>query len=171
MKLSRVERLLLLNQYAMMADLIDADSARLILTHGFEREYENLPNAEQILSEACETLSVERCQEVFDVLDMYCFWLQQCWRKLGGEETGISKDAIVFPGFGGNPERAELEYARFLRNRKEFEELEAEQPNLYNSTAQLPWYRKMLAVWRDRKRNQFPLTASDIRSILDAPNA
>jgi uncharacterized protein YfbU (UPF0304 family) len=77
-----------------------------VLERGYELEYTWLAESIQ------EPMSVEECEEVYDILEMdsdLLFAHEQL-----GEASGVDKAAVAFRGFDGNEEARTLSYAPFL---------------------------------------------------------
>lgn len=99
-KLTRVERKILANQYAIL-ERVDPDHAedyaqqRETLEYGFEADYEALL---QDVYDEPDTMSVEDCSYVGDVLQMYDM-MQTSFKN--GQTSGVDARLVRFPGFDG----------------------------------------------------------------------
>src|SRR3989344_5648187 len=116
MKLSKVERWMLANQYRILEALYPKEAKSLercreILEDGYELEYSQIS---QHIYKDEDTLSESECREVIEILAMFDelgYWYGQLKGK-----KGIEKSDILFSGFDGNDtqEVKYLSYARFL---------------------------------------------------------
>jgi uncharacterized protein YfbU (UPF0304 family) len=143
-----------------------------ILEHGYELEYTWLAESIQ------EPMSVEECEEVYDILEMHSDLLFA--HEQLGAASGVDKASVTFRGFDGNEEAGTLTYARFLiEDLGKWDDL-APVPgsNLNSHMPTLARYRGMLAVWRqwrdDRRKDPIGvtrdpmMTADEIRRIVEA---
>lgn len=116
MELSFKERLILTNQYEILAGLSKNDfeirknkNLAEIFKKGYSRNYCDAT------SDFSEELSPEECQFVVDVLDLYrdLYW---SWEKSTEIQDSIEKRNILFPGFDMNDpkEVRYLTYCRFM---------------------------------------------------------
>jgi uncharacterized protein len=147
--LTRIERLILANQYRILEALSPADSnqgkdyvsRRIALERGYEYEYDSL--AEHIRE---NVMSDKQCEEVYAILDLHRA-MKQSYEDLA-DKSGIEKGAVDFEGFDGNSaeEAQYMSYARYLREEGKYEDLAI--GDGYNSHwPQLGRYRRMLSVW------------------------
>lgn len=165
MKLTKIERLTLINQFKILEALYEDEADyyknhRTALEEGFELHYEWIF---EYLSE--EEMSSEECREVIDILNMYRA-LNFSYIRLK-DKSLIDEDRLKFDGFDGNNETKQLIYVRyFLRDLNRFEELHDKISHDYNSHSRmLPEYREMLDRWSDlnKKTN---LTQENIMYII-----
>jgi uncharacterized protein len=148
MKLSRVERWILANQYLIM-EKVEPDEAayyakaREAIQDGYEFEYDQL--AQGILDEP-HTMSDAECREVIDILAMFSA-LRDSYDALT-DKSGIDEGLIKFIGFSGNDETKQMGYANYFCNsRNAFQNLD--RTHDFNSHMPLlPYYRKMLVEWK-----------------------
>ncbi len=166
--LSLKERLALANQCKILAALYpqEADQYRShveALQSGYEMHYP------WIVEDFSSGLGKEECSEVLDVLQMYDD-LAYSYEALA-DKDGLREDDVAFPGFDGNNEGAQMDYARYfvvdlgrygrLRQRALDIGFNAHFPTL-------AMYRRMLPAHRRLSRAPKALSASDIRAILRA---
>jgi len=161
MKLTKIERLILANQYRILEKLYpeearDSREAFEILQSGYTLEYDSLPP--HLDSEVSE----ETCREVKDVLDMYRM-LKNAIRDLPPGGVAPSDDA-EFQGFDGNEETEHYSYALFLIE-TQGKWAESKNAELNSHTPMLERYRSMLGRWKHRN-DRFNLTAEDVAHIL-----
>ncbi len=178
MNLSQLDRVMLANQYKILA-LLDSgssdyyDTMREALEQGFESYYE-----EELFKAAYpETLSSEDSTLVIDAMSMYDA-LQNSYRRLD-DQSGIEEDRLVFPGFDGNHETAHYSYARFVVEREQrFTGLRFEKDrdgddtppailDRFNShSPTLDFYRARISAWKALP-NRYDLSREEILSILE----
>src|SRR5260221_13206589 len=115
-KLTRIERLLLYNQFTILQKLAtDEDDVEnykdlcAVLQHGYELEYNKL-----FSSIWGEGISHEDCRFVMDVLDM--FRVLQATHKTLADKSGIDPEDLRFSGFDGNNETDLMSYTEYLRD-------------------------------------------------------
>lgn len=164
MSLEKKERLILANQYRILA-LIDQENAdqyahwREALEYGYPSAYM------QVFDDIYDGLSEEECIFVVDVLSMYEA-LQNAHRKYG-EEFGTAA-AVAFPGFDGNNETPFMTYARFIREKEgRFDYLTVAEEDLNSHFTSLAVYERMLEVWR-KYDESLDLTIAAARDVLNA---
>jgi uncharacterized protein YfbU (UPF0304 family) len=163
MKLSKIERLLLINQFTFLERLNPGEAsfyADTILEEGYEGHYLELTGS---LSDG---LSAERSDELTAILNMYRS-LNFSYDDLQ-ETSGIDKAALEFPGLDGNEEGRELRYILYrLEDRGDFKELSENSENVgFNShMPMLDTYRNMLRTWANAG-NQAHLTRDEILDII-----
>jgi uncharacterized protein YfbU (UPF0304 family) len=160
MELTKVERLILFNQYRIL-EKIDPDEARAseeaceILASGYTLEYETLA------SHIDKEVSDDKCREVRDILDMYRA-LKIARRDL---PAGTVSDAdATFPGFDGNEETEHFAYATFVME-KQNKWVESKQDPRNSHWPVLSRYRMMLKSWKESPR-KWELTPEDTARIL-----
>lgn len=165
MKLTRVERWMLWNQYRILEALYPADQrefeeAREALECGYEYQYDHL--CRHVFQ---ETLSKDECDEVISILEMFRA-LQHSYKNLE-DKDGIEEWTVTFAGFDGNHETKQMAFARYFckHDGGRFEDLEI--GDRFSSHCQLLGrYRQMLAQWQamgkpyDLTKEQLPAIAS-----------
>lgn len=165
MKLSRAERLILMNQYRSLEKL-DCQGAdewqhnRELLGRGGQE------NLECLDIKLRDPLSQDDCKDVADILDMY-YHLQLAAKKHEFPE-GPRQSQVRFPGFDNSDFRA---YAQFcLRERGKWQDLELGNEDMHSGTMAMPTYRGKLAVWR-KCGDPYSLSKPDISRIINAGGA
>lgn len=161
LKLDLKDRLILHNQFRIL-EMVDSDEAasyrraQAILSQGYELEYDSLSG---MLDP--DTLSAEKCEEVYEILEMY--------RRLGhgysqlSDKSGIEANDLRFFGFDGNNEGAYLSYGEFLNSERKYEESKV----INSHMPSLAIYRRMLAEFRSVK-DKAALDKADIQRVLAA---
>jgi|SRR5208282_4267186 uncharacterized protein YfbU (UPF0304 family) len=157
MKMTDVERVLLLNQYAILSRLSsneheksDYDLMISALSSGYDDDFE------QMFSHIPEPFAIEIMNEVREILEMF--------RALGPREGGRIPAAAHFIGFDGNDEGEHYGYATFLLEERELW-VESHRDDYNTHCPVLPEYREMLKEWKDSP-DKFNLTAEDVKRIV-----
>ena len=153
MELTKTERVILANQYQILA-LIDKENAD---AYDAVREAleDNYPLAyEAIFDHFSDGLTTDECGFVNEVLAMYDA-LQRT--KVGDTH---------FPGFDGNNETMHMAYARYIRKREgRFDYLKTGTPDLNSHFPSIDGYRRMLETWA-RYSKSYELSADEAKDIL-----
>lgn len=169
MKLSKLDRLIMSNQYRILEKLIPEEAEyyernRKAIEEGYTLHYEQL--TEFLYDELAE----EQCKEVLDILDMYRA-LTFSFQRLE-DKTGIKEYYIKFPGFDGNDELESkmMGYTRyFINDLNRFDELRDDSrfPDYNSHCKMLGIYRRMLEEWK-RSGNKHDLSKEEIIKIINA---
>lgn len=166
MELTKVERLILANQYRIL-DALDPEAEHgeelNILSHGFEGEYERL------VGWILDPLPATACHRVLDILDMYA-WLQSEAVRLGVVEA-IPEQDLLFPGFDGNDEPQYMAFAEFLMEKqKRFTYVKVRRTDggvdLNSHFPMLPRYDAMLGEMPTRSSERQELDEETVRTVL-----
>jgi|SRR6185437_4276703 len=166
MKLTRIERWMLSNQYRILEALYpDEDDAkhyreaREALERGYTLHYRWI--AEHIGE---EELTEEQCKEVGDILWMF-EELQRGYNR-SPDKSGIKESDVIFLGFDGNNESGLSSYAEYFRNSGggRFPELKMS-PGLDSHMPILAIYRRMLAEW-EKATVKTELSMADVKRII-----
>lgn len=170
MKLSKIERLILSNQFRILEALYPDDteyfkSKEKALNEGFELHYDDL--SEELSN---DVLSEDDCREVLDILDMYRA-LTFSYESLE-DKSGIDPYYLKFRGFDLNDEYEckRLSYVNyFINDLHRFEELKYGQKYTdFNSHSEMmEIYKKMLTRWESLDKN-YNLSKQKIIEILEA---
>lgn len=168
-KLTKFERLSLVNQYRILAKL-DPDEAasyeRLvdIFEWGYASEYHCA------FESFSEEMTQEEAQETMDTLEMYTC-LQRAQGELAPAEVkGIEDDEFLFPGWDGNNTGGsrKMGFASLLQKQGRWTTVATRGPGTFNShVPDFGQYDRMLQVWR-QAANRFELTGDEVRRILAA---
>lgn len=170
MKLSKFERLLLINQYDILK-VIDPDNSkeydlnREVLMQGYEQHYDEL------VTWLMEDFPEGKSEEVISILQMYRS-LNFSYQNLDGEEKQkIEVEKLKFKGFDGNNETSYMTYARFfMHDMDRYKELwdNEKYPDYNTHWPVLGMYRKMLSVWESfDKKYSNDLTVEEILKITN----
>ncbi|SRR6266516_3680182 len=170
MKLTKIERWILANQYNILEKLYPDEKeyyskCREILENGYEYHYDEIS---QHIYKDSDTMSSEASQEVLDILHMFSD-LKRSYDALK-DNSGIEKHLLNFHGFDGNDhlEVKYLGYARFFCNSDGGRCKELDKGDDFNShMPTLDRYRSMLAEWKKNK-DIHKLSKEDIICIISA---
>lgn len=163
---TRLERLILLNQYRLMA-MIEPDSpehkkAVEALTDGHALPIQAL--AEWVL----DGLNDVDCRFVIHTMAMYDA-LQRSYKALPAGQKTIKSSEVSFRGFDGNNETEFMSYARFVVEYEGRFTYLLPQNNDFNShMPTVNRYRSQLTIWQEHLDESYELTAEQMRRILDA---
>ena len=166
MKLTKLERRLLINQYEILKKLEETDGYDdliTILREGYTALYGN------VVSTLYDGLPEQDCRFVLDVLDMYRA-LEHYYEDNGDEE--LKKDLFArFAGFDGNNETHMMAFVQFLINGQgKFEEQKRRAAETDGFNSHMPCgdiYDRMLKAWEGQGRD-YPLTGEVARKVVGA---
>lgn len=162
-KFSRVERLLLANQYRILEMLYPKEAStcqrlRTVLEEGYEYEYEQVIDHIQ-----ADIMSHSECLEALTILRLHRA-MKFSYDELK-DKTGLKEADIAFHGFDANDakECKYLAYVRYIREQRNYEELH-EGDGFNSHWPMLSRYREMLRLWDGMgKRNE--LTKEDLARL------
>jgi uncharacterized protein YfbU (UPF0304 family) len=167
MKLTKVERLMLINQLKILEKLYPEEADyyaqhHTALAEGYTLHYSWL------FETIFDDLPEEECREVLNVLDMY----RAITRAVSSLDDGDSlKEHYLsrFRGFDGNEETKLMAYTRyFIIDLDRYRELRHEDDDDFNSHSHmLEKYRRMLQVWTTLPKKH-ELSRDDLDQILEA---
>lgn len=166
MRLSDVERRVLLNQYKILSALYPQeadhyDHLSQILVEGYHERW-----MEAVLGGLKKPLSNEDADFVFDVLVMYDWMQRSYYSTPKRDRQHVNEMRLRFPGFDPESEGRMVDYVRFLIQRLErFTFLNAA-VSADGGGPMRPAYARMLAVLP--RREDRILTFAEIRALLDA---
>lgn len=164
MDMSHAQRLILSNQYQLMAMLDPENAARhrryqTIVERGYGFQLRELDNEFSQLPEA-------ECRTLVAMMEMY-HALHVSWTNLKEPQT-VDTRRLVFLGFDAATEGRYLGYVRFLVNVEgRYGHFSA---GSHDFNAQVPmWekYQRMLTVWHNCPR-QYHLSANEIAQVINA---
>ena len=165
--LTNAERLMLINQYKILAKLNEGTSDEdyynkrvEILERGYEWYYSNFIHSAPLRKEVSD--------ETMDILNMF--------RQLGAyveqltepERETLDVKKLSFRGFDGNND-PHFGFTKFIIEKDDkYPEYKGTYLNSHTSST-LPQYRGMLAVYKERRGSNFKnLTLEDLKAISDA---
>ncbi len=166
MNMSNTERLILSNQYEILAKLNPEKTAfyqraSTIIERGYCLQILEL-------EKSFSHLDLATCQEVIDTLELH-HALAISWGNLDGADQGeINASRLEFNGYSRSQERELADYVCFLLEvDKRFPELKCPCDELSSDIAMRDKYQRMLQVWRQCPR-QYKLSIQEIRKVLAA---
>jgi hypothetical protein len=162
--LSKIERLVLMNQYAIL-EKVDRKNAKeyaknqRILDRGYAFFYSEMMPSDEV--------PYERCQLVVDILDMFRA-LKRSYNELT-DKSGIDPKEVRFDGFDGNNESDLLSFAEFLQKDRRYQE--SLKGDLNSHAMRQDWYKRMLARFNTISEshaapNKWDLTKDEIKEIV-----
>lgn len=162
MKLTEIERLLLMNQFKILSLLEKTDKYDKeieALFQGYEIGYNSLSSLGQIISS-------EDSFFVFKILSMY-LGLQPSGKRLGSEAV-MGHPFFFFPGFDSKTEHLLLYYAEYLiRSGDHFKKLVVGPDDLDSKTPMVEKYKAMYDLWDSYDYSTSP-TEEQFLAILNA---
>lgn len=162
MELTDAERLILSNQYQLLAKLEDDDHYALMaetLRDGHKWLYK------QYFEHLQPPMDDDKATFVLDVLDIYRA-MKHSYRDLK-DKSGIDADDVEFPGFDGNNEAELLNFADALLKHRRFQDtLRKHGNNSHMPTVEI--YRRMIQCWKDMGKPNYPYSKEQIQQLLDA---
>lgn len=169
LKLTQVERLILLNQHKILRALADGtpgedDHTTEVLEHGFEYSYNELAN------HLYEPFPADAGELVFNVLAMYDAIENYCRKHPDDVASLKASGRTSFAGFDGNNEGAHLNFTKFVVKKKGmFAALAPYEKTTDGFNSHWPMvetYREQHRRWKTMGE-PFDLTAEQFRAILD----
>jgi len=166
MKLSRVERWILSNQFHILEALYPDDADHYAKVHealesGYELHYEWF--SEHIYNDR-DIMTPEENREVIEILSMFDS-LKRAYGSLS-DKTGIEESRVKFCGFDGNNETKQMGYARYFCTLKGGRFTDLDRGDNFNSHGPtLARYRRMLSEWK-KSVDQNNLSKDDIIRII-----
>ena len=168
MKLSKLERLILINQYRILSELRPNESDKYnelieILENGFTIFYSEIGNWIN------DDIPEEEGKLVLDILSLYR--IIDDYIRANPKHSFQDHSWIYFRGFDGNHETSYMGFAQFLIiEQHKFSEQESyleKNDNLNSHMPTLHKYQSMIEAWKDMGK-KYKLTEDEIRKILDA---
>ncbi len=162
--MDKFKRYELVNQLLILEKLYpdqaeDFSNNRKALEGGYELHYS------WMMEHIRDELSTKQCEEVLDILDMYCS-IALCWQRLHNSDEIPHK--LRFKGFDGNHEIALLGYAQhIIIDLERFRELTYgnKAPHLNSHMPMLEQYKRMVKIW---KKLGSHLNEDRINKIIEA---
>lgn len=170
MKLSKLERISLIQQHQILQKLHPADAsfhekAVEVLSYGYEYMYDELY---QFIYDDDDIMSEVECKEVWETLSMF----DSIDRTIQDIEMGHADwQNSKFFGYDGNNEGKFLGFAEFTINREgRFSYLPLQKENYFNSHMPArPIYQRMLKVWQEIDASRrFPMSTENLKKVLGA---
>lgn len=156
MKLTKIERLLLINQYRILGMLNPEDKQECAdkieaLDSGFENE------CNQITASLSAWLDEDGCNLVLRTMTMF--------RELHSVPGGAEK--YPFYGFDGNNEFEHMAYARYLVDKGAFDKNICANPDMNSHGPSIEKYSRMLNKWGEFSKNYIGITPERAEEIWE----
>ncbi|MFR9721540.1 YfbU family protein [Aeromonas diversa] len=166
MNMSHSERLILSNQYEILAKLNPQQAetylrAKTIVERGYALQLLEL-------EKGLGHLDRDTCQEVIDTLEMH-HAMAVSWENLAAEEHAeVPQARLRFIGYSRSHEGELADYVCFLLEvEKRFAEVDCPCEELSSDVAMRGKYQRMLTAWRACPRH-YKLSVQELRKILNA---
>ncbi len=166
MEMTHTQRLILSNQYAIMALLDPLQKAKYtrlkyIVEQGYELQLREIDKDFSHLPEAV-CLSVIRTMEMHHAL-------QESYAQLSDDEQNtLTPQRLQFHGFDSKTEMPLLKYTRFLIDiENQFPSFQQTDHQFDTQLAMLEKYKRMLTLWESCPR-QYHLSLTEIQQVLEA---
>jgi len=166
MKLTQMERLILVNQYMILEKLYQEEAGsyaniRKALEDGYELEYSEIFN--NIYTDK-DVLSESGCIMVRDILNMFTS-LKRSYNNLE-DKSGVNSKDVALWGFDGNSETEYMAYARYLIEERQLWGNLKEDAVFNRHIPSLSRYKQMLNIWNSFGEGKSELTKEQILSII-----
>ncbi len=166
MEMTSAQRLILSNQYYLMAQMDPENSVKYrrlqtIVERGYGLQIRELDKNFGYLSE-------ETCRMIIDVMEMH-HALQASFQLLSAEDKNqLDSRRLNFHGYDAITESALLNYVRFLTEEEGlYPQFERTEHQFNSSIAMQEKYERMNALWHKCPR-QYHLSLNEIQQILSA---
>ncbi|MCZ4060633.1 YfbU family protein [Pantoea sp. LMR881] len=164
MEMTHAQRLILANQYKIMAMLEPENAERFsryqtIIERGYGLQLRELDKDFSELSEAT-------CRTVIDIMEMH-HALHVSWSNLK-EKGPLEERRLAFLGFDAATEAHYLGYVRFIVNTEgRYTQFDSGNHGFNAQTPMWEKYQRMLALWQTCPR-QYHLSANEIAQVINA---
>lgn len=164
MEMSHAQRLILTNQYKIMAMLEPENAERFrryqtIIERGYALQMREL---DREFGELSETI----CRTVIDIMEMH-HALHVSWSNLK-EKGELEARRLAFLGFDAATEARLLGYVRFMVNTEgRYTHFDSGTHGFNAQTPMWEKYQRMLALWQTCPR-QYHLSANEIAQVINA---
>ncbi len=166
MEMTNAQRLILSNQYYLMAKLTPENAAKYqrlqtIVERGYELQMHEMNKEFGCLVE-------DECREVINVMEMY-HAMQESNKMLTEEERkDVDQRRLQFLGFDIATEAQLVNYVRFLVDSEGlYPQFDKADHHFNSQMPMLDKYRRMLKTWRNCPR-QYHLSAAEFKQIFNA---
>jgi uncharacterized protein YfbU (UPF0304 family) len=166
MEMTNAQRLILSNQYYLMAKLTPENAAKYqrlqtIVERGYELQMREMNKEFGCLVE-------DECREVINVMEMY-HAMQESNKMLPDEERkDVDQRRLQFLGFDIATEAQLVNYVRFLVDSEGlYPQFDKADHHFNSQMPMLDKYRRMLKTWRNCPR-QYHLSAAEFKQIFNA---
>ncbi|ARU06138.1 hypothetical protein CCO03_16970 [Comamonas serinivorans] len=156
--ISDVERLILANQYEILAELNEDDDLRRVSQH-FKDGHKWL--YDQVLDNLSPNLSKDDEEFVLSVMELYRS-LDSSYDALT-DKAGLTPRDVAYKGFDGNNEAELMGFAKALNDAGRYTESDGE----LNSHTQMSSYYQRLIARHEEMGSPQRMTAEQIQSLLN----
>ncbi|WP_313653893.1 YfbU family protein [Pantoea sp.] len=164
MEMTHAQRLILTNQYKIMA-MLEPENAghfcryQTIIERGYALQMRELDKEFGELSEAV-------CRKIIDIMEMH-HALHISWSNLK-ERPQLDERRLAFLGFDAATEARLLGYVRFMVNTEgRYTHFDSGTHGFNAQTPMWEKYQRMLALWQTCPR-QYHLSANEIAQVINA---
>ncbi len=165
-KLTLVERLILTNQFRILAHL-EGDDYYSNKAEIAERGYEGL--YDDLFSFMHESVSEDICNETFEILTMFRVITNSIARLTPEEKSDIELNKLEFKGFDANNDQ-HYGFMMFLHeNENRYKELKGLPLNSHTEIT-ISSYRSMLIVYKTIDNRSGHLTFNQLKELSNAAN-
>ncbi|WP_105901837.1 YfbU family protein [Vibrio gangliei] len=166
MEMTHAQRLILSNQYRLMASLEPSEAKKFkrlqtIVERGYGLQMRELDKNFGYMEE-------EACREIIDIMEMYHAMQESNNMLSDADKANVDQRRLQFLGFDIATEHQAMNYVRFLVDSEglypQFDKAD------HHFNAQMPMidkYRRMLNTWRNCPR-QYHLSATELTQIFNA---
>ncbi|MGF1726278.1 YfbU family protein [Photobacterium nomapromontoriensis] len=166
MEMTNAQRLILSNQYYLMAQMDPENSAKYrrlqtIVERGYGLQMREL-------NKDFGDLPEQECRKIIDFMEMY-HAMQESFKMLSEEnQKHVDQRRLQFLGFDAATEAQQVNYVRFLIEEEGlYPQFDMSEHRFNSQIAMLDKYQRMLQTWRNCPR-QYHLSASEIQQIQNA---
>lgn len=166
MEMTHAQRLILSNQYHLLAQLEpnNADKYKRLQTiveRGYELQMRELDKHFGCIEE-------QDCREIINIMEMYHAMQESNNMLSETEKADVDQRRLQFLGFDIATEHQAVNYVRFLTDSEGLYPQFSKEDHHFN--AQMPMldkYRRMISTWRNCPR-QYHLSATELTQIFNA---
>ena len=166
MDMTNAQRLILSNQYYLMAQLDPTNAEKyqrqqLIVERGYELQIRELDKEFGCIPE-------QDCREIIDFMEMY-HAMQESYKMLTPEcQERVDARRLQFLGFDIATEAQQVNYVRFLTSSEGlYPQFDKADHHFNSQVSMLDKYRRMLTTWRHCPR-QYHLSSTELTQIFNA---
>ncbi|MFV0575261.1 MAG: YfbU family protein [Vibrio sp.] len=166
MEMTHAQRLILSNQYSLMAQLEPENAAKFkrlqtIVERGYGLQMRELDKNFGYMPE-------DTCREIINFMEMYHAMQESNNLLSDADKQQVDQRRLQFLGFDIASECHAVNYVRFLvESEGLYPQFDKADHHFNSQTPMLGKYRRMLSVWRDCPR-QYHLSATELQQIFNA---
>jgi len=164
-KITPTERLILVNQYRILASVEEYGEEYNTLAEIVERGYKGLYY--KLFDSLHDEVSEEVTEETNDILDMFRHIQSGIASLTDDEKKQLNMSTLSFGGFDANHDDHYFQMEFMVKKLGLWDELKNTYLNSH-SQAYLPRYRAQLAVFNSVRKLESPLGLADLQQIANA---